>query len=139
VRDSGGFAQDTAKAPGPGKYNPTNPDKFKKKGAAYSMSARTYMPSGTSHPPLSLTFFVSQFTSIVALNEPRRRLKLRQSFLTRNDIVRIYSSADQTKKPGPGAHNPEKVYVNTKKAPSFSLGIRHSEYITPLIVDVPDI
>lgn len=86
----GGFAQDTAKAPGPGKYNATDPDKFKKRGAAYSMAARTYMPS------------------------------------------------DQTKKPGPGAHNPEKVVVNTKKSPAYSLGTRHTEYTTPLIVDVPD-
>lgn len=87
----GGFAQDTAKAPGPGKYNPTNPDKFKKRGAAYSMAARTYMPS------------------------------------------------DQTKKPGPGAHNPEKVTAGAKNSPAFSMGIRHTEYLTPLIVDCPDI
>jgi hypothetical protein len=88
---NGGFAQDHAKAPGPGKYNATNPDKFKKKGAAYSMGGRTYMPE------------------------------------------------DQTKKPGPGAHNPEKVVANKKNAPAFSMGVRHSEYLTPLIVDVPDV
>lgn len=98
----------------------------------------TCPPVRPTHPYLLHSSSLSSPAS-VALNEPRRRLKLRQSFLTRNDIVRIYSSADQTKKPGPGAHNPEKVYVTTKKAPSFSLGIRHSEYITPLIVDVPDI
>ncbi|XP_078663482.1 ciliary microtubule associated protein 1A-like isoform X1 [Branchiostoma floridae x Branchiostoma belcheri] len=43
---------------------------------------------------------------------------------------------DTTKKPGPGAHSPEKVYQNAKrKQPEFSFGIRHSEYIAPLIVD----
>lgn len=41
-------------------------------------------------------------------------------------------------KPGPGAHSPEKVLINKTQAPSFSLGIRHSEYITPLITDVAD-
>jgi hypothetical protein len=45
---------------------------------------------------------------------------------------------DNTKKPGPGAHRPETVTMNRKKAPSFSMGVRHSEYLTPLIVDVPD-
>jgi len=86
-----GFAQDLAKAPGPGKYNPVAPDSYKKRPAAYSMGARTFMPT------------------------------------------------DQTKKPGPGAHNPEKVKVNKKSAPAFSMGQRHSEYLTQLIVDVPDV
>lgn len=45
---------------------------------------------------------------------------------------------DATKKPGPGAHRPENVTANKPKAPAFSMGIRHSEYLTPLIVDVPD-
>jgi len=45
---------------------------------------------------------------------------------------------DNTRKPGPGAHSPEKVYINKRKAPTFSMGIRHSEFITPLIVDVTD-
>ncbi len=47
-------------------------------------------------------------------------------------------AADATKKPGPGAHSPEKVVVNKKAAPSYSMGSKHSEYITPLIIDVPD-
>jgi len=85
----GGFADNTKKTPGPGKYQVTNPDVYKTKAGAYSMAARTFMPS------------------------------------------------DQTKKPGPGAHT-----INTdaakKKAPAFSMGVRHSEYLTPLIVDVPD-
>ena len=45
---------------------------------------------------------------------------------------------DGTRKPGPGAHSPEKVVVNKKKYPSFSLGIRHSEFVCPLIIDVTD-
>eukprot|EP00919_Chromeraceae_sp_WS-2016_P034325 GHVR01081292.1.p1 GENE.GHVR01081292.1~~GHVR01081292.1.p1 ORF type:complete len:253 (-),score=5.14 GHVR01081292.1:720-1478(-) len=42
---------------------------------------------------------------------------------------------DRTSKPGPGAHSPERVYVNKKSAPNFSFGIRHSAYVAPLIVD----
>lgn len=45
---------------------------------------------------------------------------------------------DSTMKPGPGAHSPEKVYMNKPKAPASSFGIRHSSYTTPLIVDVMD-
>ncbi|KAK2143268.1 hypothetical protein LSH36_858g00031 [Paralvinella palmiformis] len=41
---------------------------------------------------------------------------------------------DNTRKPGPGAHSPEKVIVNKRAAPQFSFGIRHSSYITPIIV-----
>lgn len=53
-------------------------------------------------------------------------------------LSRSYMPGDSTKKPGPGAHSPEKVYVNKKSAASHSLGIRHSEFITPLIIDVSD-
>ena len=45
---------------------------------------------------------------------------------------------DSTQKPGPGAHSPEKVELNKPAAPKFSLGIRHSEFVTPLIIDVTD-
>jgi len=45
---------------------------------------------------------------------------------------------DSTKKPGPGAYSPEKVSVNKPSAPKFSLGIRHSEYVTPVIIEVRD-
>ncbi|XP_066541106.1 ciliary microtubule associated protein 1B [Hoplias malabaricus] len=45
---------------------------------------------------------------------------------------------DNTKKPGPGAHYPEQVSFTSLKAPSFSFGVRHSEFVAPLIVDVTD-
>nr|XP_009858590.1 outer dense fiber protein 3-like [Ciona intestinalis] len=45
---------------------------------------------------------------------------------------------DNTRKPGPGAHSPEKVYINKRKAPVVSMGIRHSEFVCPLIIDVTD-
>lgn len=51
---------------------------------------------------------------------------------------RNYMPGDATKKPGPGAHCPEKVSITKKAAPAHSMGIRHSEYICPLIIDVSD-
>ena len=38
--------------------------------------------------------------------------------------------------PGPGTHSPEKVQVHLPRPPSFSLGQRHSEFVTPLVVQV---
>uniref|UniRef100_A0A8C2G1I2 Tripartite motif containing 35-30 n=1 Tax=Cyprinus carpio TaxID=7962 RepID=A0A8C2G1I2_CYPCA len=51
---------------------------------------------------------------------------------------RNFTPGDITKKPGPGAHHPERVTFTVSKAPSYSFGIRHSEYIAPIIVDGAD-
>ncbi|XP_029646487.1 outer dense fiber protein 3-B-like [Octopus sinensis] len=41
---------------------------------------------------------------------------------------------DNTNKPGPGAHRNEIVWDSKKKtAPSFTFGIHHSQYLTPLM------
>jgi len=45
--------------------------------------------------------------------------------------------SDNTVKPGPGAHCPEKVKVG-KSAPAYTFGTRHSAYLTPLMVPVDD-
>lgn len=42
---------------------------------------------------------------------------------------------DGTTKPGPGAHSPERTYANKRSAPKISFGMRHSQYVAPLIVD----
>ncbi|XP_044140473.1 outer dense fiber protein 3-like protein 2 [Bufo gargarizans] len=55
------------------------------------------------------------------------------SMLGRHHISKAESVA-----PGPGAHSPEKVVNQKNKAPAYSMGIRHSEYITPLIIEVPN-
>uniref|UniRef100_A0A8C9TPD7 Ciliary microtubule associated protein 1A n=1 Tax=Scleropages formosus TaxID=113540 RepID=A0A8C9TPD7_SCLFO len=47
---------------------------------------------------------------------------------------RNFKPGDKTQKPGPAAHYPEKVTFTRHTAPSFSFGVRHSEFITPLIV-----
>ncbi|CAL1575784.1 unnamed protein product [Knipowitschia caucasica] len=38
--------------------------------------------------------------------------------------------------PGPGAYSPEKAYLHLPARPAFTMGIRHSEFVTPLVVDV---
>uniref|UniRef100_A0A668A4R1 Tripartite motif containing 35-30 n=1 Tax=Myripristis murdjan TaxID=586833 RepID=A0A668A4R1_9TELE len=55
------------------------------------------------------------------------------SIIGRNSI-----SGDSTKKPGPGAHYPERVTFTRSRAPSFSFGVRHSQYIAPLIMNVAE-
>ena len=52
-------------------------------------------------------------------------------------LGRSYMPGDGTMKPGPGAHSPESVNINKPQAAKHSLGIRHSEFITPLIIDIP--
>ncbi|XP_057696532.1 outer dense fiber protein 3-like protein 2b [Corythoichthys intestinalis] len=55
------------------------------------------------------------------------------SMLGRHSVPR-----DSTEKPGPGAYNPEKVTVHKARAPAFSMGIKHSEFVTPLVVTITD-
>uniref|UniRef100_A0A8C6TWD3 Outer dense fiber of sperm tails 3-like 2a n=1 Tax=Neogobius melanostomus TaxID=47308 RepID=A0A8C6TWD3_9GOBI len=38
--------------------------------------------------------------------------------------------------PGPGTYSPEKFYQHLPKQPGFTMGIRHSEFVTPLVVEV---
>ena len=88
---------------------------------------------------LSLTFslYLSPYSILsvsiyVSLSLPDRPLEFPHSLIVYPEL----SFADSTMKPGPGAYSPENVLVNKSKLPSYSLGIRHSEYITPLIVEV---
>lgn len=45
---------------------------------------------------------------------------------------------DNTKKPGPGAHCPERYWPHRRQVPCFSFGIRHSQYEAPLIIQCDD-
>uniref|UniRef100_A0A672GKJ0 Tripartite motif containing 35-30 n=1 Tax=Salarias fasciatus TaxID=181472 RepID=A0A672GKJ0_SALFA len=48
---------------------------------------------------------------------------------------RHFAPEENIKKPGPGAHYPEQIFTfGFSKAPSFSFGLRHSQYTTPLIM-----
>ena len=40
---------------------------------------------------------------------------------------------DTTKKPGPGAHSPERVSINKTQAAKYSFGIRHSDFVAPFV------
>uniref|UniRef100_A0A3Q3K026 Outer dense fiber of sperm tails 3-like 2a n=1 Tax=Monopterus albus TaxID=43700 RepID=A0A3Q3K026_MONAL len=40
--------------------------------------------------------------------------------------------------PGPGTYSPEKFYLHLPKSPGFSMGIRHTEFVTPLVVHIAD-
>ena len=59
-----------------------------------------------------------------------RQKKPQYSMTGRNQLP-----SDATRKPGPGAHSPEKVIITKPLRPQYSFGIRHSEYITPLITE----
>ncbi|XP_028813420.1 ciliary microtubule associated protein 1B [Denticeps clupeoides] len=61
-------------------------------------------------------------TNIYKMNSPH------YSMIGRNSMP-----GDTSQKPGPGAHRPEQVTFTSRKAPSFSFGIRHSEFTAPLI------
>ncbi|ELV12633.1 Outer dense fiber protein 3 [Tupaia chinensis] len=50
--------------------------------------------------------------------------------------ARVEPPGDKTLKPGPGAHSPEKVTLTKPCAPVVTFGIKHSDYMTPLVVDI---
>ncbi|XP_036625558.1 outer dense fiber protein 3-like protein 1 [Trichosurus vulpecula] len=45
---------------------------------------------------------------------------------------------DKANYPGPGSHEVQTVTIHKPQAPSFSMGVKHSPHLTPLIVDVKD-
>ncbi|XP_065836846.1 ciliary microtubule associated protein 1A-like [Oscarella lobularis] len=48
---TGSFAEDLAKAPGPGRYSSADPNLYKRKQPAYSMLGRSYMPGDSTKKP----------------------------------------------------------------------------------------
>lgn len=101
----------------------------KKSSAAFSMTSRSKI--GSFHEDLQKTPGPGTYKVI----DPNI-YKDRKPIFSMN--ARNYAPGDRTLKPGPGAHRPEMFWVHRKKAPSFHFGIRHSEYIAPLIVDPID-
>ena len=45
-------------------------------------------------------------------------------------LRREFPPTDKTAKPGPGKYYPENVKINKNSVPMYSMGMRHSEYIT---------
>ena len=83
--ERGGFADDTRKTPGPGRYGHSKDKSYRKlTSPSYSMTANHHLPS------------------------------------------------DQSRKPGPGAHSPEKVNLS-KKSPGYSMGRRWSDSVAPFV------
>lgn len=50
-------------------------------------------------------------------------------------LERRFLPGDKTIKPGPGAHYPELVKLHKPIPPEYSMGIRHSEFLLPLITE----
>ncbi|XP_065196767.1 ciliary microtubule associated protein 1A-like [Sycon ciliatum] len=45
---------------------------------------------------------------------------------------------DAARLPGPGAYRPEKVHAGKRRAPGFSFGVRHSDFLCPLTIPEND-
>ncbi|EPQ19114.1 Outer dense fiber protein 3-like protein 1 [Myotis brandtii] len=55
----------------------------------------------------------------------------------------IYSMAkrfaypmDHTPQPGPGSHDVQLVTVHKPRTPAFTMGVKHSPYLCPLVIDI---
>ncbi|KAJ0065117.1 hypothetical protein NL108_005593, partial [Boleophthalmus pectinirostris] len=97
--------------------------------ACYTMSA-TY-PSGGPAVDLAKTPGPCGYNS----TDPNVYLPRQPAF---SILGRHTLPKDHTRKPGPGTYNPETVTVHKARAPAYSLGMRHSEFITPLVIHLPD-
>ncbi|EDO39533.1 predicted protein [Nematostella vectensis] len=120
-------------SPSPNAYNlpqllgPKVPNKYSS--ASYSMTGRA--TTGSFSEDLAKAPGPGKYNTTIPNTYKNRQPQYSM-------LGRSYMPGDSTKKPGPGAHSPEKVYINKHQAPKISLGIRHSEFITPLIIDVSD-
>jgi hypothetical protein len=99
----------------------------KKASSAYSMASRPF--TGSFAEDLAKTPGPCRYNAtgpdIYTAKSPRYTM-----------LGRSYMPGDGTMKPGPGTYNPENVYLNKKQAPKISMGTRHSEFVTPLILEV---
>ncbi|MGH0181753.1 UNVERIFIED_CONTAM: hypothetical protein FKN15_024401 [Acipenser sinensis] len=124
----------TDTVPAPNKYTlpvllgsrvPTKPAS-----ASYTVSGRT-KPGGYSED-LSRTPGPGRYNS----TDPSTYLPRQPAF---SMLGRYELPSDATKKPGPGTHSPEKVTVHRPRPPAYSLGVRHSEFVTPLVIGTSDL
>lgn len=124
----------TDSVPGPNNYSlpgmlGSTVQSGKKQAPCYTLTGRS--KTGSFHEDLQKTPGPGNYTT----TDPNyyKGKAPQYSMTSRNNMP-----GDGTQKPGPGAHSPEKVYVNKRQHPQFSFGIRHSQYEAPLIVDCPD-
>ncbi|KAF7705871.1 outer dense fiber protein 3-like protein 2a isoform X2 [Silurus meridionalis] len=97
--------------------------------ACYSMSRR--MKVGAPSEDLAMTPGPAYYNR----TEPSIYMNRQPSFSIQS---RHNIPSDATRKPGPGTHFPEKVTAHLPKAPSFTMGVRHSEFVTPLVIELTD-
>uniref|UniRef100_A0A3P8RUX6 Tripartite motif containing 35-30 n=1 Tax=Amphiprion percula TaxID=161767 RepID=A0A3P8RUX6_AMPPE len=123
----------TNQTPGPATYNlpPILGHKSGTKSSAPSYSLYGRSKTGSFHEDLKKTPGPASYKVV----DPSiyRQKPPGYSMTGRNFVP-----GESSKKPGPGAHYPEKVTMTRTKAPSFSFGLHHSQYIAPLIVNVDD-
>lgn len=97
--------------------------------AGFSFSARRKV--GAPSEDLSMSPGPAKYNTI----NPDVYLQRQPSFSMQSRTKRpSYSSAI----PGPGTYSPEKSYMHLPKPPSYTIGVRHSEFVTPLVVDIVD-
>jgi len=101
----------------------------KRQAPCYSLTGRN--KTGSFHEDLQKTPGPGAYNTT---NPNNYRQQQPQYSMTSRNIM----PGDSTMKPGPGAHSPERVWVHKNQQPQFSFGIRHSQYLAPLIVDVQD-
>ncbi|XP_038130352.1 outer dense fiber protein 3-like protein 2a isoform X1 [Cyprinodon tularosa] len=111
----------------PDLLGPQNP--HKPASASYSFSGRRTI--GGPSEDLSKTPGPGQYRSI----DPDIYRQRQPCFSMQSRTKRQSSSSVA---PGPGTYSPEKTYRHLHKSPSFTMGIRHSEFVTPLVVNVKD-
>jgi len=91
---------------------------------AYSMTSRTEI--GSFKQDLAKTPGPARYSDVSQNIYKRKAAQYSM-------LARRFAPGDKTQKPGPGQHYPEQVKINKHAMPQYSMGIRHSEYITPLI------
>ncbi|XP_074534099.1 ciliary microtubule associated protein 1B [Halichoeres trimaculatus] len=149
--------------PGPGEYSPQNSEKWLfRSSPAYSLTGRgtddkiskTPGPASHSLPPMfgpktvgkpsAPCYSICGRSKSGAFDEGPKtpgpaayRVVDPSSYMQKpphfSMTGRNFTPGDLTQKPGPGAHYPERVSNTRPKAPSFSFGLRHSQYIAPII------
>jgi len=156
----------TARLPGPGAYCPENVTIDKgSKAPSYTMRARTVTRKGDNIPASNTYALKSKvgeapkysmtgrsnvggpYTDLAKAPGPGKYGKTNPDVTNTKQPQftmrpRTKMPQDSTKKPGPGAHKiptgQNDMRSNKSRAPNYSMGVRHSDYLTPLIVDVMD-
>ncbi|KAA8582014.1 hypothetical protein FQN60_008754 [Etheostoma spectabile] len=140
--------------PGPGAYSPEKglPLSGHHRPPSYTMGSRTRYRSVDAVPnkPSSASY---SFLGRRKIGAPSNDLSMSPGpakyDTTNPDIYHqrqpSFSMQRRTKRasyssaiPGPGTYSPEKFHGHLPKPPAFTLGVRHSEFVTPLVVDVVD-